>query len=232
MVGGVEGGGGLRRRDVPPAGVQTTVGASLLPTDSCAPPEPPPSSPRLTYSDGAPIDSSRPFASIGTPPGLYTLVCASGFGPGSVSFQVRLPDGRVRRFPPGDSLEFALAVLDPVGTYVISATQGSKQAGVSVIVTLPRAPVVDTQSPASAPAGSTFSFGVATPGPNQAVDLDVYVYPTGQQYGNYLTTLIPARTGGSGQVVYRLPTRGDDPAGKYSVNVRGDGGVGAPFTVT
>lgn len=202
-LGGDTGGSPLRRRDVPPEGVAAQLQPPLLLTDGCE------------------SDASAPLAVVPNSAtiavGDSTLICVDGSAHGPVAVQARLPDGQVRELAQPDNdgaTRLVAAVLDPVGAYAITVTKGEETAATSVNVTLPNQPVVDALHPSDAPAGSTFRFAVASPAPGQTVVLDLY------RGVDYATTLPPARTDGSGRLVYELPTLADDPPGSYCIRTR------------
>lgn len=202
-LGGDTGGSPLRRRDVPPEGVAAQLGPPLLPTDGCG------------------SDASAPLAVVPNSStiavGDSTLMCVDGWAHGPVAVQARLPDGQVRELAQPDddgATRLVVAVLDPVGAYAITVTQGEETAATSVNVTLPGQPVVEALDPSDAPAGSTFRFAVASPAPGHTVALDLY------RGVDYATTLPPARTDGSGRLVYELSTLADDPPGSYCIRTR------------
>lgn len=193
----------LRRRDVPPEGVAAQLGPPLPATDGCG------------------SDASAPLAVVPNSStiavGDSTLMCVDGSAHGPVTVQARLPDGQVKELAQPDddgATTLVVAVLDPVGAYAITVTQGEETAATNVNVTLPHQPVVEALDPSDAPAGSTFRFAVASPTPGQTVALDLY------RGIDYATTLPPARTDGSGRFVYELPTLADDPPGSYCIRTR------------
>ncbi len=177
-------------------------------------------SPPLAATDGCDSDPEAPLTveanSSAIAVGDATLVCVTGSAHGPVAVHVRLPDGRVRQLPEADdsSRELVVAVLDPVGSYEVTATQGRKTATTRVSVSLPDRPVLETLGPKAAPPGTTFRFAVASPAPRQTVELDLYIAE------RYATTLPAARTDDSGRLVYQLATQRDDPAGSYCIQTR------------
>ena len=213
-LGGDTGDSPLRRRDVPPEGVAAQLGPPLAATDGCG-------------SDAsAPLAVAPNSSTIAV--GDSTLVCVDGSAQRPVAVQARLPDGRVRELAQPDddgATRLVVAVLDPVGAYAITVTQGEETAATSVNVTLPSQPVVEALDPSDAPAGTTFRFAVASPASGQTVELDLY------RGVDYATTLPPARTDSSGRVEFELPTLGDDPPGSYCIRTRPPGRC-ASFTLT
>lgn len=203
-LGGDTGGSPLRRRDVPPEGVAAQLSPVLR------------DGPGICFSDAsAPLSVTPISPTIAV--GDSMLVCVSGSAAGTVSVHVGLPDGSVRPLAPPDSggtTTLVVAVLDPLGTYDITAAQGAGSTTTSVEVTLPDQPVVEALGPSDAPPGTTFRFAVASPAPGETVALDLY------RGVDYATTLPPARTDGSGRVVYELSTLADDPPGSYCIRAR------------
>lgn len=199
----------LRRRDVPPEGVAAQLAPPLAaiqaPHKGC----------RSDPSAALAVEPSTSELAVGD----ATSVCLHGFSDDPVELKVRLPDGPVRKLPQpqfGVST-LAVAVLDPLGAYAITATQGQRSATASVSVALPERPVIETLDPTAAPPGTTFRFGVASPGPGQSVELDLYAAR------RYRTTLAPGHTDGSGRLLYQLPTLPDDPLGTYCIVTRPQG---------
>ena len=202
----------LGRRDLPPGAVTAQFGPGILAlTGTCDPLAAPAITPEARE--------------IGL--GSSVVLCLSGFDPAPPArIEARFPDGQVRQLgsPVGTDSKLPTTVLDPVGVYSVTATQGSRTATSTVTVTLPKRPVIETLDPVSGPAGTRFRFAVAMPIPDQAVTLDLFRGPS------YLTTL-EARSDGGGRLVYEVPSFPGDPLGDYCLWHRG-GDTCAAFQVT
>ena len=211
----------LRRRDAPPEGVPQQLQFLAPVVAPCR-------------DAGARPPSVEP-TSGSFEIGESVLICLSGFDPASpISVQVMLPGGETRQpsvqGSKDTSLEFALGPTDPVGPYVISATQGTNKAVGGFTAVLPRRSLLVTLEPTSGPPGAVFHFALVTPSANQTVPIDLY-RRDGSKFV-YATTLGPVTSDSRARGSYDLPTTPQSPTGSYCAVARPFGGFRcAGFTV-
>jgi hypothetical protein len=173
--------------------------------------------------------------------GEATTICLYNFTSGTtVRVEIRRPDGQAGvdqvpfSEPVGDEIPpntvFATMAGDPVGTYTVTATQGSLQATAAFTVgyaTLTN--LVVAESPGrgvpSSPRGTPIRIGLAGWAPGQAIDLLLYHSASpdpseGAGVAPTFITLVPVVMDAHGQRLHVLQTRTDDPTGCYVVNSR------------
>lgn len=150
-------------------------------------------------------------------------ICPVAFGPGELDVQVAMPDGSVRQ---SGSRQWKWTTLpgDPLGEYVVTATQGAVQATGSFTVTAASSPRILALTK-SAPPGETFLIALAGFQPGQ----DLHLYGAGTCEDNapgwcFRTTLPPPELDARGEAYYQIPTEPDDPTGAYLVHT-GEGGL-------
>lgn len=204
----------LQRRDVPPEGVKAQFQYFQEGDGSCIG-----------------VDKSKLAVVVEfNQPEVATsfTMCFAGFTPNQpVQAHVRLPDGKVRRIssesfsvPEGVPWASWTSVPgDPLGTYEVTATQGSLTGRGSFTVSAASSPNLVAIEPSFGPAGSAFRFALAGFPPNRNLDLYLYRQSAAGTY-EFLTTLSP-RMDGKGETILTVQTAPDDPPGVYCLLRRG-----------
>lgn len=222
----------LKRRDAPPQGIKAQFEF-------------------FQEGDGAcrGLDTTRPAAVVELPQptiGMVFIICFPGFTPNRpVQAEVQLPDGSSRQmqvreydFNEGIAQWFWYSLPgDPIGTHTVRATQGSVRGAGSFTITRATTPRVLVAPPNEGPAGTTFRVGMAGFTPNSETLFYLYRGIRGDRY-EYLSSVV-VRINATGEAIYPVTTRRDDPIGTYCFVFRGPkaapdyacGGF-ASFTVT
>lgn len=205
---------------MPPEGVPAQL-TFLVPTDGCAE--------ARTTPAVEPVTGSYQV-------GDSVLICLYGFDPTTpVAVEVKRPDGRTDRRAvkeeSGDTYWFFdVGPADPTGAYTITAVQGPTRATGGFAVELPSSPFIATLDPRSAAAGTIFRFGMVTPGPRQAVPIDLY-----RRVDNrfrYASTVGSVTTDERSSASYDLTTAAGTPSGTYCLVARPFARRCAEFDVT
>jgi hypothetical protein len=210
--------GVLRRKEVPPSGVEehfnqysvfsVTLCGGGLPVGPEAPPQ------------------VRRFE-VGT---SFPICLTDAFGRRDLSLELQRPDGSAqayevpfrRDYGTWDPFVFAVLPGTPLGTYSISIRGDiTDQAQFQIIgATKPHW----TVTPARGQPGTSFRIGVAGLAPSTTHDAYLYRFeesPAGQRW-EYLTGL-PVRTDARGQALVELETQRDEPLGRYRLTMPGQG---------
>ena len=204
----------LQRRDAPPEGVKAQFEF-------------------FQEGDGACVglDESKPAAVVDFPKpeiAMTFIICFPGFTHNQpVQADVRLPDGKVRKitasfFNTPEGVPYASWTSvpgDPLGTYQVSASQGTRQGTGTFTVAAASTPRTVGIEPTSGAPGTAFRFALAGFGAGSVVDLYLY-RGEGNGIYRYLTT-VTVTMDGNGQTILNFPTRADDPKGSYCFVRRG-----------
>ena len=139
-----------------------------------------------------------------------------------IAVQVRRPDGtvwreRVRTDDQGTGhWNWTSVPGDPLGTYTVTATQGTRQAVGTFTVRAAAQPRV-LVLPNAAPPGGTFRIALAGFQPRQNVLLRLYRLNRESVRYRYATTLGSVQMDERGQAIYTLRSQTDDPLTEYLV---------------
>ncbi len=203
----------LKRKDIPPEGIRSQFEFFQEGDGSC---RGLPAGPPRALVERERIEIGQFFA-----------ICFPGFPlHQSVTAEVRLPDGTIRRSPMTD-IDFdgvanwfwSTVPGDPLGAYAVTATLGSLT-GTGTFTVLPASrPGILVPLPHTAPAGATFQIGIFGFEPNATVPL--YVYRNLPEGPYEFVTVLSVKVDAQGQTLYELQTDADDPPGEYCFLHRG-----------
>lgn len=203
----------LKRKDVPPEGIRSQFEFFQEGDGSC---RGLPAGPPRALVEREQIEIGQFFA-----------ICFPGFPlHQSVTAEVRLPDGTIRRtqmtdIDPDGVANWFWSTLpgDPLGAYAVTATRGSLTGTGTFTVSPASRPGILVPLPNAAPAGATFRIGVFGFDPNASVP--VYVYRKIEAGPYEFVTVLSIPMDAQGQTLYELQTDADDPHGEYCFLHRG-----------
>jgi hypothetical protein len=221
----------LKRKDVPPEGIAAQLIVS--PPAKPPPPRPPPSPGRA--APRCPLDlEDAPEPRAGMPPdpneiGTTFYVCFGGLEPDQdVDVEVTWPNGVVQwtRDHTDDRGMVAWGWIalpgEPLGVYVVSATQGPRRATGTFAVRAASRPRILVLPEVGSP-GSIFRVYLAGFEPHRFVPLYLYRDST------YATELPSAAMNDRGEAIRDLRTEPDDPVASYLVRTGAPEGIDDRF---